>query len=167
MDTSPKIGIGYDAHRMVAGRPLVLGGVLVPFEKGLLGHSDADVLAHAVIDALLGAAGLGDIGRCFPDTDDQYKNISSLVLLEKTAALVAGAGFRVGNVDCVVVAQAPRLAPFLPEMAANMARCLGLPEDAVNVKAKTEEGMGFTGAGEGISAQAVCLLEQVGKAIFL
>jgi len=151
-----KIGIGYDAHRLVEGRPLILGGVCVPHKTGLQGHSDADVLAHAVIDALLGAAGLGDIGRHFPDTDVRYQGADSLALLRCAGEKIAP--LRVGNIDAVILAQRPKLAAFLPEMAANLAAALGLASAAVNVKATTEEGMGFTGREEGIAAKAVCIL---------
>jgi len=155
-----RIGIGYDAHRLAAGRPLVLGGVTIPHDRGLLGHSDADVLTHAVCDAVLGAIGMGDIGKHFPDTDSRFKGIASLRLLEEVRALAESAGFSCINVDAVVVAQQPRLAPFVKEMAANMARCLAIPSARVNVKATTTEGMGFEGTGEGISAQAVALMAQ-------
>ncbi len=155
-----RIGIGYDAHRLVEGRRLVLGGVAVPFERGLLGHSDADVLTHAVCDALLGAAGLGDLGRHFPDTDEKYRDISSLVLLETARELVSKAGYSVVNVDAVIVAERPRLAPFVEDMAANLARVLEIDPTRVNIKATTTEGMGFEGRKEGISAYAVVLLEQ-------
>ncbi len=151
-----RIGQGYDAHRLVPGRRLVLGGVTVPFEKGLLGHSDADVLTHAVIDALLGAAGLSDIGALFPDSDPAYKNIDSLSLLEIVVSRVKQKSFSVINVDATVIAQKPALSPFREEIRRNLARCLGT--DALNIKFTTEEGMGFTGSGEGIAALAVCLL---------
>lgn len=154
-----RIGQGYDVHRLVEGRPLILGGVEIPWEKGLLGHSDADVLVHAIMDALLGAVGLGDIGGMFPDSDPQYKGISSLILLEKTVQALRREGYRPVNVDATVVAERPKLAPYIPEMRNKIARCLELPEDAVNVKATTEEGLGFTGAGAGIAAQAIALVE--------
>ena len=160
VDTNLGIGQGYDVHRLVEGRPLILGGVEIPWEKGLLGHSDADVLVHAIMDALLGAAGLGDIGRLFPDSDPQYKGISSLILLEKTAQALRREGYRPVNVDATVVAERPKLAPYIPEMRDKIARCLELPEDAVNVKATTEEGLGFTGSGAGIAAQAIALVER-------
>lgn len=153
-----RIGQGYDVHRLTAGRKLILGGVEIPFEKGLLGHSDADVLLHALCDALLGAAALGDIGKHFPDSDPSYAGVSSLVLLEATARLLREAGYTVGNVDSTVIAQRPKLAPFLPEMRGNIARVLGIPVENVSVKATTEEGLGFTGSGEGIAASAVALL---------
>lgn len=155
-----RIGHGYDVHRLVSGRRLVLGGVEIPFEYGLLGHSDADVLLHAVCDSLLGAAGLGDIGRHFPDTDAAFQDIDSRILLRKTARLAAGAGFSVSNVDVTVLAQRPRLAPFIAQMRQNIADDLGISCDRVNVKATTEEGLGFTGSGEGIAAHAVCLLDE-------
>lgn len=160
VDTNLRIGQGYDVHRLVEGRPLILGGVEIPWEKGLLGHSDADVLVHAIMDALLGAAGLGDIGRLFPDSDLQYKGISSLILLEKTVQALRREGYRPVNVDATVVAERPKLAPYIPEMRDKIARCLELPEDAVNVKATTEEGLGFTGSGAGIAAQAIALVER-------
>ncbi len=160
VDTNLRIGQGYDVHRLVEGRPLILGGVEIPWEKGLLGHSDADVLVHAIMDALLGAAGLGDIGRLFPDSDPQYKGISSLILLEKTVQALRREGYRPVNVDATVVAERPKLAPYIPEMRDKIARCLELPEDAVNVKATTEEGLGFTGSGAGIAAQAIALVER-------
>ncbi|MCL2462917.1 MAG: 2-C-methyl-D-erythritol 2,4-cyclodiphosphate synthase [Defluviitaleaceae bacterium] len=155
-----RIGNGYDAHRLAAGRALVLGGVTVPFEKGLLGHSDADVLTHAVIDALLGAARLGDIGRHFPDTDPAYDGISSLELLFRAGNMIKQSGFNIVNIDSIIVAQRPRLAPYVPEMERSIASRLGIPADACGVKATTEEGMGFTGAGEGMAAYACCLLEK-------
>jgi len=145
-------------HRLVAGRPLVLGGVNIPYEKGLLGHSDADVLAHAVMDALLGAAGEGDIGRHFPDSDQQYKGISSLNLLSRVGHVLAAKGLTVGNIDSVVVAQAPKLAPFIGEMKVRMAESLLIEPGRVNVKATTTEGLGFTGTGGGIAAYAIALV---------
>ena len=155
-----RIGHGYDVHKLVEGRKLILGGVEVPFEKGLLGHSDADVLTHAVMDALLGAAGLGDIGRHFPDSDPAYAGADSLVLLDHVVALLGEKGWQVGNVDATILAQRPRLAHHIPQMRANLAAHLGVGEDRVNVKATTEEGLGFTGAGEGMAAHAVALLEE-------
>ena len=155
-----RIGHGYDVHRLVPERKLILGGVDVPYGFGLLGHSDADVLTHAVMDALLGAAGLWDIGHAFPDTDPAYEGISSLNLLEQVMEKLALRGFYVGNVDATILAQRPRLAPFIPRMRENLAKVLGLVPDRVNVKATTEEGLGFTGAGEGIAAHAVVLLEE-------
>lgn len=156
-----RVGIGYDVHRLVEGRKLILGGVEIPYEKGLLGHSDADVLVHAVMDALLGAAALGDIGQHFPDNDPEYKGISSILLLEKVGALLREKGYRVGNIDSIVIAQRPKLLPYRPQMAENMARALGIPVGCVSVKATTEEGMGFTGTGDGMASQAVVLLEEI------
>lgn len=158
-----RIGMGYDVHRLVEGRELVLGGVKIPYEKGLLGHSDADVLLHAVMDALLGAAALGDIGGHFPDTDDAYKGISSMKLLEKTGKLLAENHYGVGNIDATVIAQKPRISPYREEMRKNIAEALCIEVSRVNVKATTEEGLGFTGSGEGICAQAVALLESLGE----
>ena len=155
-----RVGMGYDVHKLTEGRDLILGGVTIPWEKGLLGHSDADVLIHAVMDALLGAAALGDIGRHFPDTDPAYKGISSLKLLEHVMCLLKRNGFSVGNVDAVIIAQKPKMAPHIPQMRKNLAEAMGIPEGRVNVKATTEEGLGFTGRGEGIASQAVCLLEE-------
>lgn len=156
-----RIGHGYDVHRLVTDRELILGGVHIPYEKGLLGHSDADVLTHAVMDALLGAAGMGDIGRHFPDTDPQYKGISSLKLLACVAQKLDFAGYRVGNIDVTVIAQAPKLKDFIPQMQANLAGILGVEADRVNVKATTEEHLGFTGDGSGIACHSVCLLEGI------
>lgn len=155
-----RIGHGYDVHRLTEGRRLMLGGVDIPWEKGLLGHSDADVLVHAVMDALLGAAGLGDIGQLFPDTDPSLAGISSLTLLDRVMEQLGQAGLRVGNVDATILAQRPKLAPYIPQMRANLASCLGVDSGRVNIKATTEEGLGFTGAGEGIAAHSVCLLEE-------
>ncbi len=154
-----RIGHGYDVHRLVSGRDLVLGGVRIPYEYGLLGHSDADVLTHAIMDALLGAAALGDIGLHFPDSDPAYLGISSLTLLERVGALLLEKGYRFGNIDATVVAQEPRLRPYIDLMRKNIADTLGIPLDRVNVKATTEEGLGFTGERLGIAAHAVCLLE--------
>jgi 2-C-methyl-D-erythritol 2,4-cyclodiphosphate synthase len=153
-----RVGIGYDVHRLVSGKALVLGGVAVEFDRGLEGHSDADVLVHAVCDAMLGAAGAGDIGEHFPDTDPAWKGISSLVLLSKTAALVKGRGFAVESIDATVIAQAPRISPYKATMAANVARAAGIAVDRVNVKATSTEGLGWIGRGEGIGAMAVALL---------
>ena len=155
-----RIGHGYDVHRLVPGRPLILGGVEIPWEKGLLGHSDADVLTHAVMDALCGAAKLGDIGKLFPDTDPRYAGISSLELLRQVAALLAEGGWTVGNIDATLLAQAPKVGPFRREMEANLAAALGIGTDQVNVKATTEEGLGFTGDSSGMAAHAVALLER-------
>jgi len=153
-----RVGFGYDVHRLVEGRALVLGGINIPYQKGLLGHSDADVLTHAIMDSLLGAAGAGDIGRHFPDSDPRYKGISSLVLLSRVAEILVQKGFVVGNIDAVVVAQAPRLAPFLEQMETRLAAALRIDPARVNVKATTTEGLGFTGGGEGIAAYATSLL---------
>ncbi len=153
-----RIGTGYDVHRLTAGRPLILGGVTIPHPLGLDGHSDADVLVHAVMDALLGAAALGDIGKLFPDTDERYRGCSSLWLLEQVGETLRRAGWRVGNIDATIVAQRPKLAPHLAAMRENIARTLGIPAGDVSVKATTEEHLGFTGREEGIAAQAVCLI---------
>ena len=157
--STPRIGQGFDVHALVAGRRLVLGGVEIPFERGLEGHSDADVLIHAVIDALLGAAALGDIGRHFPDSDERFGGADSRALLREVGAKLAQARLRVGNVDATIIAQAPRLAPHIDAMVANLAADLGLARDQVNVKATTSEKLGFTGRGEGIAAMAVALVE--------
>ena len=157
---SVRVGQGFDVHQLVAGRKLVIGGVEIPYERGLLGHSDADVLLHAICDALLGAAALGDIGKHFPDSDPRYKGIDSRELLRHVAALLRERGYTVGNVDATLIAQAPRMAPHIPKMVQNIAADLGLDADQVNVKATTTEELGFTGRGEGIAAQAVCLIEQ-------
>ena len=156
-----RIGHGYDVHRLTEGRALILGGVRIGYEKGLLGHSDADVLLHAVCDALLGAAGLGDIGRHFPDTDPKYNGADSLELLRQVAGKVAAAGCRVGNVDVTMIAQRPRLKDYIPQMEANIAAALGVEPGRINVKATTEEQLGFTGSGEGMACHAVCILEEV------
>ena len=153
-----RIGHGYDVHKLTPGRRLILGGVEVPYERGLLGHSDADVLTHAVMDALLGAAALGDIGKHFPDTDPAYAGADSLRLLEHVMKLLSQAGWKVGNVDATILAQRPKLAPHIPQMRANLAARMGISPEQVNVKATTEEGLGFTGTGEGMAAHAVCLL---------
>ena len=156
-----RIGHGYDVHRLVEGRALILGGVTIPYEKGLLGHSDADVLLHAVADSLLGAAGLGDIGRHFPDTDPAYKDADSLKLLENVVKKIHAAGYRVGNVDVTVIAQKPKLKDYIPQMQKNIAHTLKVEQTQVNVKATTEEQLGFTGDGSGMSCHAVCLLENL------
>ena len=153
-----RIGQGFDVHQLVAGRKLIIGGVDIPYEKGLLGHSDADVLLHAICDALLGAAALGDIGKHFADTDAKFKDIDSRILLRDVMGKIAAAGYRVGNVDATIIAQAPKMAPHIPQMAANIAADLGIPLNAVNVKATTTEKLGYAGRGEGIGAQAVALL---------
>ncbi len=154
-----QIGMGYDVHRLIKGRRLILGGVEIPFEKGLLGHSDADVLTHAVMDALLGAAGLGDIGEHFPDTDERYLNISSMKLLKSVHGMIKEQGLLVENIDATIIAQQPKLLPYTKQMIQNIADMLEMDPGRVNIKATTEEGLGFTGSGEGIAAQAVCLLE--------
>ena len=156
-----RIGQGYDVHRLVEGRKLILGGVDIPYEKGLLGHSDADVLVHAVMDALVGAAALGDIGKLFPDTDERYRGADSIGLLREVGRYLDEKGYRVGNIDCTVIAQAPKLAPYREQMRQNMAQALGIEVDQPSVKATTEEKLGFTGRQEGIAAHAVCLIEQL------
>ncbi len=155
-----RIGHGYDVHRLTEGRPLILGGVHIPYERGLLGHSDADVLAHAVMDALLGAAALGDIGGLFPDSDERWRGADSLRLLEQVTALLAENGWEIGNVDATVLAQAPKLAPYIPEMRQKLAVAMGVNASQVSVKATTEEHLGFTGAGEGMACHAVALLSR-------
>ncbi len=158
-----RIGHGYDVHRLAEGRKLILGGVDIPFERGLLGHSDADVLAHAVMDALLGAAALGDIGKLFPDSDPAYEGADSLELLRRVSELLGENGYRIGNVDATVLAQRPRLAPHIPLMRERLAAAMGVGPGRVSVKATTEEGLGFTGAGEGIAAHAVALIEETDR----
>ena len=153
-----RIGMGYDVHKLVEGRDMIIGGVNIPYEKGLLGHSDADVLLHAISDALLGAAALGDIGKHFPDTDPQYKGISSLLLLKKVGELLSDKYFLIENIDATIIAQAPKMRPHIDTMRANIAVALDIEVSQVNVKATTEEGLGFTGTGEGISSQAICML---------
>ena len=153
-----RIGMGYDVHRLAENRALIIGGVEIPYEKGLLGHSDADVLLHAVMDALLGAAAMGDIGKHFPDTDPEYKGRSSLILLEKVGELLRENGFIIENIDATIIAQAPKMRPYIDSMRENIARVLEVDISCVNVKATTEEGLGFTGSGEGISSQAICML---------
>lgn len=153
--------MGYDVHRLVGGRKLILGGVEIPYEKGLLGHSDADVLLHAIMDALLGAAALGDIGRHFPDTDPEYEGASSIKLLEHVGKLIRCKGYAVGNIDATIIAQKPKMAPHIEEMVKNTAKALEIDAERVNIKATTEEGLGFTGTGEGISSQAVACLEKI------
>ena len=156
-----RAGIGYDVHRLVEGRDLIIGGVNIPFEKGLLGHSDADVLTHAIMDSLLGAAGLGDIGRHFPDTDQRYKGVSSLDLLKEVKKLIEDKHYVVENIDGIIVATKPKMAPHIPEMIKNIALALGIEEERINIKATTEEGLGVTGDGQGISSQVVCMLDLV------
>ncbi len=153
-----RIGMGYDVHRLVEGRDMIIGGVKIPYEKGLLGHSDADVLLHAISDALLGAAALGDIGKHFPDTDPAYKGISSIILLEKVGELLEENRFLIENIDATIIAQAPKMRPHIDAMRENIANALKIDVSQVNVKATTEEGLGFTGTGEGISSQAICIL---------
>ena len=155
-----RVGMGYDVHRLTDNRKLIVGGVEIPYEKGLLGHSDADVLLHAIMDALLGAAGLGDIGKHFPDTDPAYEGISSIRLLERTGRLLDEEGYVIENIDATIIAQKPKMRPYIDEMIKNIAEVLKLETGQINIKATTEEGLGFTGAGEGISAQAICLIEK-------
>ncbi len=155
-----RVGLGYDVHRLVEGRDLILGGVKIPYEKGLLGHSDADVLLHALTDALLGAAAMGDIGRHFPDTDERYRGISSLILLEKAYALIRDQGYFLGNADMVLLMQRPKVKDFIPAMEEKISKALSCEKDRISVKATTEEGLGFTGREEGIAAKAIVLLEK-------
>ncbi len=156
-----RIGMGYDVHRLTEGRKLIIGGVDIPYEKGLLGHSDADVLLHAIMDALLGAAALGDIGKHFPDSDEKYKGISSVDLLSHVGGMIEKEGYAISNIDATIIAQAPKMRPYIDEMRKVVADTLNIDVSCVNIKATTEEGLGFTGSGEGISSQAVCLLESV------
>ena len=158
-----RVGMGYDVHKLVEGRKLILGGVNVPYEKGLLGHSDADVLTHAIMDALLGAAALGDIGRHFPDTDERFRGADSIELLRHVKKLLDENMYVIGNVDATIIAQRPKLASYIPDMVTTIAEALEVSPQQVNIKATTEEGMGFTGTGDGMSAQAICLLETVGN----
>ncbi len=159
-----RVGIGYDVHRLVDDRPLILGGVGIPFEKGLKGHSDADVLIHAIMDALLGAAGLGDIGHNFPDTDVAYEGISSLLLLRRVGELLHDEGYEIGNIDAIIVAERPKVMPYRDQMSQNMAKVLNIPVSSVHIKATTTEGLGFEGHGEGIAAHAIALIKVVGHA---
>lgn len=161
-----RIGMGYDVHRLVEDRKLILGGIEIPYEKGLLGHSDADVLLHAIMDALLGAAALGDIGKHFPDTEEIYKGISSLELLKHVKKIIEEKFYIIGNIDATIVAQKPKIASYIPTMIGKIAEVLDISEQRINIKATTEEGLGFTGTGEGISAQAVCLLEEVANYVY-
>lgn len=154
-----RVGMGYDVHKLVEGRKLIIGGVTIPYEKGLLGHSDADVLLHAIMDAILGAAALGDIGKHFPDTDKAYLGASSVELLKRVGVLLKENKYTIGNIDATIIAQRPKMLPYIPEMRENVAKALEISVNQVNIKATTEEGLGFTGEGAGISAQAVCLLE--------
>ena len=156
-----RIGMGYDVHKLVEGRPLILGGVNIPYDKGLLGHSDADCLTHAIMDALLGAAAMGDIGKHFPDTDERYKGADSIELLKVVKTLLDEKGYKVGNIDATIIAQRPKMASFIPEMRKIIADTLMISVDDINIKATTEEGLGFTGEGLGISCQAICLLNQI------
>lgn len=155
-----RVGMGYDVHRLSAGRKLIIGGVEIPYEKGLLGHSDADVLLHAIMDALLGAAALGDIGKHFPDTDPEYEGISSIKLLEHVGRLLDESGYVIENIDATIIAQRPKMRPYIEQMRENIASALNIENGQVNVKATTEEGLGFTGTGEGISSQAICAVEK-------
>lgn len=161
-----RIGMGYDVHKLAENRKMIIGGVEIPYEKGLLGHSDADVLIHAIMDALLGAAALGDIGKHFPDTDEQYRGISSIKLLEHVRELIADEGYIIGNIDSTIIAQRPKMASHIEQMRENIAKALGISVKQVGIKATTEEGLGFTGAGEGISSQAIALLETVENHIY-
>ena len=158
-----RVGMGYDVHKLVEGRKLILGGVEIPYEKGLLGHSDADVMLHAVMDALLGAAALGDIGLHFPDTDPKYKGASSIKLLEHVGRLLEENGYVIENIDATIIAQRPKMRPHIDQMRENMAKALKIDVDQINVKATTEEGLGFTGSGEGISSQAICAIRKIYK----
>lgn len=153
-----KIGIGYDVHQLIKGRKLIIGGVEIPYKKGLLGHSDADVLVHAIMDSILGALGMGDIGKHFPDNDNQYKDISSLVLLERVCNIMHKSNYKIGNIDSVIVAENPKMAPYIESMKENISKVLKTPLSSINIKATTTEKLGFEGSGEGISAQSVCLL---------
>ena len=161
-----RVGMGYDVHKLVEGRPLILGGMNIPYEKGLLGHSDADCLTHAIMDALLGAMAKGDIGKHFPDTDPKYEGADSLKLLEEVAHMLDKENYIVGNIDATIIAQKPKMAGYIADMVTNIANVLGIEEGRVNIKATTEEGLGFTGAGEGISCQAICLLETVDNYVY-
>lgn len=162
-----RVGMGYDVHKLVEGRELIMGGVTIPYEKGLLGHSDADVLLHAVMDALLGAAALGDIGKHFPDTDESYRGISSIKLLKEVGKLLEEKLYIIDNIDATIIAQRPKMRPYIDQMRANIADALELEIDQVNVKATTEEGLGFTGTGDGISSQAVCAVESMRSKSYL
>lgn len=159
LEDEMRIGMGYDVHKLVEDRDLILGGVKIPYEKGLLGHSDADVLVHAIMDSILGAAALGDIGQHFPDTDPKYKGISSIELLKHVGELIGDKLYLIGNIDATIIAQRPKLSPYKEEMIENISKALKISKDRINVKATTEEGLGFTGNGEGISSQSICLLE--------
>lgn len=156
-----RIGLGYDVHKLVPERKLIIGGVEIPYEKGLLGHSDADVLVHAIMDSILGAAALGDIGSHFPDNNDKYKNINSLFLLKEVGKLIADSNYEIGNIDATIIAQNPKMNPHILEMRKNISNVLDIPLNKINIKATTEEGLGFTGNGQGISSQSICLLENI------
>ena len=156
-----RIGMGYDVHRLVENRDLILGGVNIPYEKGLLGHSDADVLLHAIMDSLLGATALGDIGKHFPDTDPKYKGISSINLLKEVGVLIHANGYSINNIDSTIIAQAPKMSPHIQTMRENIAKALNISLDKINIKATTEEGLGFTGTGDGISSQSICLVTSI------
>ena len=158
-----RVGLGYDVHKLVEGRKLIIGGVDIPYEKGLLGHSDADVLIHAVMDSILGALALGDIGKHFPDTDERFKGADSIKLLEHVYTLITEMGYKINNIDCTIIAQSPKMAPHIQKMKENFAKALNTDIDNINVKATTEEGLGFTGTKEGISAQSVCTVVKVDK----
>lgn len=161
-----RVGMGYDVHKLVKGRDLILGGVKIPYEKGLLGHSDADVLVHGIMDALLGGAALGDIGRHFPDNDPKYKGISSIELLKEVKNILTKEMYFIENIDATVIAEEPKLAPYIPKMVKNIANALNLKESQVNIKATTEEALGFTGTGEGMKAQAICMLNTIGNYVY-
>lgn len=154
-----RVGLGYDVHKLVENRKLIIGGLEIPYEKGLLGHSDADVLIHAIIDSILGACALGDIGKHFPDTDDKYKGISSMVLLEETAKLILESGYKINNIDATIIAQSPKMSPYIDAMIVNISNSLNINKNQVNIKATTEEGLGFTGSNLGISAQSIACIE--------
>lgn len=156
-----RIGLGYDVHKLVSDRKLILGGIEINYIKGLLGHSDADVLLHSIMDSILGAAALGDIGTHFPDNNDKYKGINSLSLLKEVGRLMQSSGYKIGNIDATIIAQKPKMSPYIPEMRKNIADTLNISLDKINIKATTEEGLGFTGSGEGISSQSICLLEEI------
>lgn len=155
-----RVGIGYDVHKLISGRKLILGGVHIPYEKGLLGHSDADVLIHAIMDSILGACALGDIGKHFPDTKEEYKGIDSLKLLKEVSELIMGKNFKIVNIDSIIIAQSPKMAPYIETMKENISNILGIHENQINIKATTEEGLGFTGRKEGIAAQSICMIEE-------
>lgn len=155
-----RVGIGYDVHKLISGRKLILGGVHIPYEKGLLGHSDADVLIHAIMDSILGACALGDIGKHFPDTKEEYKGIDSLKLLKEVSKLIMEKNYKIVNIDSIIIAQSPKMAPYIETMKENISNILGIHENQINIKATTEEGLGFTGRKEGIAAQSICMIEE-------